>query len=140
MLAFVLIAAAGAKLLDLSGFVLVLRAYRIFPLVLLWPAAICVTAAELAVGGWLASGWRLLRGAQAALGLHAAYTGWALFILLRGVPILNCGCFGSSLVRPLSWTTVAENLVLVGLAALLVFLCRRRDRDAMLRLHSPPSA
>ena len=125
ILALVLLGAAGAKLYDMPGFVLVLHAYGIFPAQLIWPVAIGVTGMELLVGGWLASGRKLLLAAETALVLHSAYTCWALFMLLRGKPILNCGCFGSSLVRPLSWFTVAENIVLVGMCAVLVYLCRR---------------
>ena len=129
LLAFVLLGAAGAKLFDLPGFVLVLRSYGVFPVKLLWPVAVGVTGMELLVGGWLASGRRLLLAAQTALVLHSAYTCWAVYMLLRDKPILNCGCFGSSLVRPLSWHTVAENAVLVGICATLIYLCRRREGD-----------
>ncbi len=129
ILAIVLLGAAGAKLYDMPGFVLVLRAYGVFPVKLLWPVAIGVTGVELFVGGWLASGKKLLLAAETALVLHSAYTCWALYMLLRDKPILNCGCFGSSLVRPLTWYTVAENVVLVGICVVLIFLCRRRAND-----------
>jgi len=128
ILALVLLGAAGAKLYDLPGFVLILRSYGIFPVKLLWPVAVGVTVVELLVGGWLASGRRLLMAAESALVLHSAYTCWAVYMLLRDKPILNCGCFGSSLVRPLSWNTVAENIVLVGICVTLIYLCRRRGR------------
>jgi hypothetical protein len=45
-------------------------------------------------------------------------------MLLRGKPILNCGCFGSVFARPLSWMTVVEDLVMVSLSVALVNLCR----------------
>jgi hypothetical protein len=132
VLALMLLGAAGAKLYDLPGFVLVLRSYGVFPVKLLWPVAIGVTGVELLVGGWLASGRKLLLAAESALVLHSAYTCWAVYMLLRDKPILNCGCFGSSLVRPLSWHTVAENMVLVGVCAALILLCRRNGRKGVM--------
>lgn len=127
LMALVLLVAAGAKLVDMPGFVLILRSYGVFPVMFLWPAAIGVTCVELLVGGWLASGKRLQSAAGAALCLHTVYALWATYMLVRDKPILNCGCFGSSLVRPLSWHTVAENIVLAGVSAGLILLCRRRN-------------
>jgi hypothetical protein len=126
LIALVLLAASSFKLMDLPGFVLVLRSYRFLPLELLWPAGIAITASEVVVGLWLLSGRQLLRAALASAGMHSLYAGWAAFMLLRGTPILNCGCFGSYLARPLSWSTVLENLVLVTLSIALYRACRRR--------------
>ena len=70
-----------------------------------------------------------LRGAaQAATFLHLLYAAWSAFMLLRNKPILNCGCFGSFIARPLSWATVAENLVLAALCLALYALCSREGR------------
>lgn len=126
VIAALLLAAGGGKLADSAGFVLVLRSYRFFPVDLLWPVAIAIMATELLLGLWLLWGRQLFRAAQAAVGLHVIYSAWSAFMLLRGKPILNCGCFGSFLVRPLSWLTLAENLVLVALSVILLFLCRPR--------------
>lgn len=130
LLATVLLVAGGGKLLDLPGFVLVLRSYGIFPKVFLWPMALAVTGAELSLSLWLITGWRVVRAAAASITLHSLYAAWALFMLLRGKPILNCGCFGSFLVRPLSWMTVAEDLVLVACSIALYKLARRQERSA----------
>jgi hypothetical protein len=124
VIAVVLIVAAGAKLTDPGGFVLVLRSYRFFPVDLLWPAALAIMATELLLGLWLLWGRQLFRAAQAAVGLHITYAAWTAFMLLRGKPILNCGCFGSHMARPLSWLTFAENLVLVALSVALLLLSR----------------
>jgi hypothetical protein len=126
LIAAVLLAAGGGKLADTAGFILVLRSYRFFPVDLLWPMAIVIVATELLLGLWLLWGRQLFRAAQAATGLHIVYSAWTAFILLRGKPILNCGCFGSYLVRPLSWQTLAENLVLVALSVTLLLLSRPR--------------
>lgn len=128
----ILLTAAGAKLLDLPGFVLVLRSYAVFPRELLWPVAIGVTVGEFLVGIWLCWGRRLLQAAYASLALHLVYASWATFMLLRGKTIISCGCFGSYLSRPLSWWTVGQNLVLMALSGLLIW---RIGRDSTTRGH-----
>lgn len=124
LIALVLMAAGSGKMFDLPGFVQVLRTYRFFPNDLLWPVASAVAGVELLLALWLISGRFLVRGAQASIALHGIYAAWAVFILLRGKPILNCGCFGSFLARPLSWTTVVEDLVMVALSVALYRLSR----------------
>jgi len=124
-IAGVLMAAGGSKLLDLPGFVLVLRSYGVFAKGLLWPAALAVTVVELALAIWLILGRQLARGAAASILLHAIYACWGVFMLLRGEPILNCGCFGTFMVRPLSWTTVIEDLALMIISVSLFMLTRR---------------
>lgn len=130
LLALVLLAASIAKLLNLPGFALVIRLYRFFPTFMVWPAAVAITATELSLGLWLLSGRKLIRAAQASALLHSIYAVWAAFMLLRGKPIINCGCFGSYLSRPLSWVTVMENLVLLALSLTLFILCRRSDKPS----------
>ncbi|HEY5973505.1 MAG TPA: MauE/DoxX family redox-associated membrane protein [Geobacteraceae bacterium] len=127
LIALVLLAASSFKLMDLPGFVLVLRSYRFLPIDLLWPIGIAITASEVVVGLWLLSGRLMTRAALASASLHTLYAGCAGFILVRGTPILNCGCFGSYLARPLSFTTVLENLVLVALSLALFAISRRRN-------------
>ena len=128
LIALVLLAAAIGKLIDLPGFTLVLRGYRFFPVPLLWPVAVVNTGTELLLACWLLWGRALRRAAQAATALHLLYAAWTAFMLLRDEPILNCGCFGSFIARPLSWATVAENLVLTALCLALYALCSREGR------------
>jgi len=124
VLGLILLTTAVAKLSNLSGFVAVLHSYRVFPQGLHWPVAIVISASELVIGFWLCWGRRLRQAAWTSLTLHGTYAGFAAFMLLRHVPILNCGCFGSYLARPLSWMTVGENLFLVALSSLLIRLAR----------------
>jgi uncharacterized membrane protein YphA (DoxX/SURF4 family) len=130
LIAFVLLAAGGAKLADLPGFVAVLHSYRFFPYPLIWPLAAATVAVELLLALWLIWGRFPLAAAQASIALHSAYTGWTLFMLLRSKPILNCGCFGSLLARPLSWMTVVEDLVMVALSVILYTTCRRKSAES----------
>jgi len=121
LLGLVLLAASIGKLSNLPGFVAVLHSYRFLPQGW-WPAAIIIALSELAIGSWLCWGRHLRQAAWTSLWLHAFYAGFSTFMLLRQVPILNCGCFGSYLSRPLSWTTVGLNLLLALLSLLLVRL------------------
>jgi Methylamine utilisation protein MauE len=124
ILALVLLSTGGAKLADTAGFAAVLHSYRFFPSNLIWPVAITVIVAELVIAVWLIWGQFLLRAAQASIALHGCYACWSVYMLLRGKPIFNCGCFGSIFARPLSWMTVVEDLVMVSLSAALYHLCR----------------
>ena len=122
LLGLILMAASISKLSNLPGFVAILHSYRILPQGLHWPAAIIITVSELVIGSWLCWGRHLRQAAWTSLVLHGAYAGFAASMLLRKAPILNCGCFGSYLARPLSWMTVGQNLLLVALSLLLVRL------------------
>jgi uncharacterized membrane protein YphA (DoxX/SURF4 family) len=124
LLGLILLAASIAKLFNLPGFVAILHSYRFLPQGLHWPAAIIIAVSELVIGSWLCWGRHLRQAAWTSLALHCAYAGFTASILLRKVPILNCGCFGSYLARPLSWMTVGQNLLLVALSLLLVRLAR----------------
>jgi uncharacterized membrane protein YphA (DoxX/SURF4 family) len=122
IIGLVLTAASIAKLLNMPGFVSVVHSYGIFPEGLHWPVAIAITVSELLIGFWLIWGRQLRKAAFSSLALHIIYAGFAGIMLLRGTSIINCGCFGPYLVRPLSWTTVGENLVLAALSFLLARL------------------
>ncbi len=129
ILGVVLTAASIAKLVNMSGFVAVLESYGVFPQVLHWPLAIAVTMSELLVGCWLFWGRRLRMAATFSFGLNSSYACFTVFMLLRHKPVINCGCFGTYLVRPLSWITVAENLVLAALSIALARSSRQRRHD-----------
>jgi uncharacterized membrane protein YphA (DoxX/SURF4 family) len=126
LLGLVLVAASVAKLLNMPGFVSVLHSYGVFPNGTYWPSAIAVTATELLLGFLLLWGRQLKRAAYSSCGLHIIYACFTAFMLLSNKLILNCGCFGSYLVRPLSWATFAQNLVLATLSFLLARLAAAR--------------
>jgi hypothetical protein len=124
VIGLVLTAAAIAKLVNMPGFVTILHSYGILPGWLHWPAAIAVTVSELLIGLWLLWGRELGKAAFSSMALHIFYAGFTAAMLLRGTPIINCGCFGTYLSRPLSWTTFSENLVFAALSFLLARLAR----------------
>src|SRR5262249_4448273 len=69
-------------------------------------------ALELIVGAALVAGVRL--AGVAALGLLLIYTGLLLVRMSAG-DAPPCACFGRA-VRPITWATVARNVVLIALA------------------------
>ncbi len=121
----VLLATALGKLLDVRGFAAVLETYEAFPEPALLLLAAVVPLLELALAFWLFSGRRLGVAAGASAAMHAVYGAWAAAAILRGLQLPNCGCFGVFLQRPLSWTTVLEDAVMVGLSLWLLVLARR---------------
>ncbi|MFN2632433.1 MAG: MauE/DoxX family redox-associated membrane protein [Thermoanaerobaculia bacterium] len=130
MIAFILFATAVGKFLDVPGFARVLGTYRAFPDAFLLPLAALIPAAELALAVWLAVGRRPFGAAIAALAMHLAYAVWSASAILRGLHLVNCGCFGVFLPRRLGWSTVVEDLLLSGLCGALVLLTPRSQARA----------
>jgi uncharacterized membrane protein YphA (DoxX/SURF4 family) len=90
----IIFTSALGKSLDLPGFVAVLNTYRAFADSTLWPLALGVTGVEFVLGAWLLSGWRLQTSALVGVGLNTVYAVWMTILLLRGLELTNCGCFG----------------------------------------------
>ena len=122
----ILLASAVGKLLDIPGFARVLGAYDAFLPGALVPIAVAIPVAELALAFWLFSGRNLAASALTSAAMHALYALWSAVSVLRGLKLPNCGCFGVFLARPLGWSTVVEDLVLVGASLGLWVLVRRR--------------
>lgn len=120
----VLLVTAAGKLLDIAGFADVLKTYRAFPDSVLLPLALAVPLAELALALWLFSGRFLGAAAIASVVMHFAYAVWSAVSVLRGLRLSNCGCFGVFWPRPLGWSTVVEDLLLMAASFGLVVLAR----------------
>ena len=117
--AALLLVSGAAKLLDFPGFASVVGTYEVLPGVLLAPAALALTAVELAIGVWLLWGRRLADAALAAVALHLLYLGWLAVALARGLELPNCGCFGVFWARPLTpWMLLEDGLLLAASLAL----------------------
>ncbi len=121
----ILLATAVGKLLDVPGFARVLGDYKAFAPGALLPIAIAVPVLELALAFWLFSGRNLVAGALVSAAMHLLYAGWSAVSVLRGLKLVNCGCFGVFLSRPLGWSTVVEDLLLVAASLGLWILTRR---------------
>ncbi|QPD02752.1 MAG: hypothetical protein Nkreftii_000526 [Candidatus Nitrospira kreftii] len=124
----VLLASALGKSLDLQGFVDVLATYRLFPDRSLWPLALGITGIEWVLAAWILVGWQLSTGALIALSLNGLYAIGLSITLLRGLDLPNCGCYGVFFPQPLRWYSPLEDLVLVGICALLRIGTNRSDR------------
>ncbi len=129
-IASVLLAAAGGKLLDIRGFARVLETYRAFPEGSLFPLALALALSELALALWLFSGLALAVAAAVAAVMHFVYALFAAASVLRGLQLANCGCFGVFWPRPLGWSTVLADVVLVGASFALATLARTSSPDS----------
>lgn len=127
LLGLILVATSVAKFMNLEGFEAILHSYRILPLGMYWPAALAISTSELAVGLWLFWGRHLRLAALSSMALHCTYAIVTSYILLRGIPLINCGCFGAYFARPLSWLTVGQNLLLASLSFVLTRLAVPKD-------------
>jgi hypothetical protein len=124
----VLLASALGKSLDLQGFVDVLVTYRLFPDWSLSPLALGITGIEWVLAAWVLVGWQLSTAALIALSLNGLYAIGLIITLLRGLDLPNCGCYGVFFPQPLRWYSPLEDLVLVGICALLRIGADRSDR------------
>lgn len=127
-LGLLLLVMALAKLLDNRGFADIIATYALVPEPVLLPAALLVGLVELFLGLWLLGGWRTAEAALAALALHLGYFAFLAVALGRGLTVPNCGCFGVFWGRPLTLVSLAEDLLLAGVATLLWRGARRLRR------------
>jgi hypothetical protein len=123
----VLFSTAVGKLLDVRGFARILGSYQALPEGSLLPLALAIPIAELALSIWLFSGRQLAGAALTSAAMHLVYAGWSAGGVMRGLKLPNCGCVGIFLARPLGWSTVAEDLVIVGLSLWLLTLARKKS-------------
>lgn len=127
VLAGVLLAAAVPKLADPAAFAEKLPNYRVFPEPLVNILAAVAPMLELVAAGALVTGRLYRGGVWLTAGLMALFTALIASALLRGID-LDCGCFGALRpAEPASAIDLVRNVVLLGLAALLVVdLFKRR--------------
>lgn len=125
LVAGVLLATALGKSLDLTGFATVVGTYQALPERAWFMAGTALTVLEWSLGVWLLSGWRLPHAALGAASLHILFTTWAAVALMRGIDVPNCGCFGVFYARPLTVSTVFEDLFMLALCLLMYGLARR---------------
>lgn len=126
LLGLFLLASAIGKLLDVSGFVAIIKTYEVgLPLTLRWISAIGLIIAETMIGFWILSGWQTGRGALGSVFLNCGYLIFLSITLMRGIDVPNCGCFGVFLSRPLTLTTLIEDFVLILLSGCLYLMEKR---------------
>ncbi|MGH6896711.1 MAG: MauE/DoxX family redox-associated membrane protein [Geminicoccaceae bacterium] len=119
-LAAVFALAAFTKLRALDEFIGVVHNYRVLPEVLVRPVAYGLPPLEAAIAvGLLIEPTRMLAATGATVLLLAFALAMAVN-LARGRVEIDCGCFASALKQRISWSLVARNLVLIGLALLVL--------------------
>jgi Methylamine utilisation protein MauE len=120
VLAGVFGAAAVSKLRALDAFVGVVHNYRLVPEPLERPIAYALPGVELAIAIGVLVPTTRATGALAAAALLALFAGAMAINLMRGRRDIDCGCFATVLRQHLSWPLVLRNLLLAGLALLIV--------------------
>jgi hypothetical protein len=128
VIGLILLATSIGKMLDVQGFITVLRTYESFPEVSLSIVALLFVITELKVAELLLFGKHLVWGAAASVAMHIFFTAGATLSMIRGLNIPNCGCFGVFLARPLTWGTVGEDLVMLTASILLFILLKKEQR------------
>lgn len=105
------------------AFAMDLSTYQLLPEWAVIVVAETLPWAEIALGLWLWSGWKLRYAAGFAGLLLTGFVGVMLFTYARGVEA-NCGCFGSG--EPISpWTLARDSLLLLPAVYLAVAAWRR---------------
>ena len=126
-IASVLLLTGIGKLLDVPGFIKVIDTYKIIPIFLQPAIAVSMVLVELKIAENLFRNINLKITVLVATVLHICFTLLATLTLLRGIEVPNCGCFGVFWARPLTIITVAEDVFMVGLCALLLKLLKRKE-------------
>lgn len=126
-LGLLFLATSIGKLLDNRGFAEVIGTYQLgIPDGVLLPAALGVSLLELGIGLHILLGRALRLSVLGTLCFHVGYTTLAVVTLHRDIPIANCGCFGVFLARPLAWSTVIEDAVLVAISVVCLLLVNKK--------------
>ena len=121
-----LITGAGiGKLLDVRGFVSIIKTYQLhLPTWLMWIIAIGIIIFEVVLGLWILFGTHLKIPAILSITMHSGYFILLTTSLLRGLQLQNCGCFGVFLARPLTWYSPLEDMVLILMSYGLFILAK----------------
>jgi hypothetical protein len=117
LLAAVLVVAAAAKLRDLDGTRAALAGFRV-PAALRHPVSLALPLVELTVAALLVPAATARVAAIGAAALLLVFTAGLVSVLARGEQI-ECNCLGSIGRRPVGPRTVARNLALLALAAVV---------------------
>ena len=118
LVGLVFVTAAWGKAANRLAFQGVVANYRLLPDALVAPFALALPAIEAAVGLSLPSRFLAPWPAVAAAGLLLLFAAAMAVNIRRGRRHIDCGCFQSAHKQTLSWTLVARNLALAGLALL----------------------
>ncbi len=116
----VLLAAASQKIQSPKAFALSIDAFGLVPRSLIPTLAYLFIWEDILAGGLLVLGVWSRAAAVASAGLLAVFIGALASAVLRGLPI-DCGCFGALFRGPVGWSSVLRNVVLIAMAAHVVY-------------------
>lgn len=111
LLAFVFITAGLPKLAAPDDFRRAVRNYQLLPFSLVRPVAVWLPRLELALAVVLLSGFATRVAASLAASALFAF-GAAVSVNLRRGRTIECGCFGGSAPRRITWRLVATDVAL----------------------------
>ncbi len=103
-----------------AEFAAVIAAYKIIPAALVTPLSIAIPYAEMWVGLFVLFGLYTRQAALTATLLFSVFLMALLSVLLRGIDLASCGCFGPEAISP-RYTILMDGILL----ALSVFLLRQ---------------
>ncbi len=115
----VFVFAAVPKIIDAQAFAESIHNYQLFPLWSIGPLARLLPPIEVVVGVALIVGVAQPGAALIAAGMLAAFSAGMLQAMARGID-LSCGCFGNGDNTPIGWWNIVRNLMLIGLALLVL--------------------
>ncbi|MEM4282605.1 MAG: MauE/DoxX family redox-associated membrane protein [Candidatus Woesearchaeota archaeon] len=120
LLGFIFFFSAVLKIPDLKGFSRIVMKYGILPFPLARLSAHILPFAEMTVGILLLTGIGLRIVAIASFFLMLINTFFVFTALVRKIKMENCGCYGTAIKVPLSWSKLFENIVWLLIAAYLI--------------------
>ncbi|MBD5605760.1 MAG: DoxX family membrane protein, partial [Candidatus Eremiobacteraeota bacterium] len=90
--------------------------YRILPPAIVAPLGVALPYVEIALGGYLVAGLLVRIAASIAAVQFLVFAGAVASLVVRNIPA-DCGCFGSAVPTPPSWSHVAADVALAAVAA-----------------------
>lgn len=129
-------AAALHKLVDRAGFVRIVQDYQVLPAPLARPVSLAVILAELIIAAALVVPGFQAAGALLAATLLILYAGAIGLNLARGRRRIDCGCSWGRTGGGLSHRLILRNLVLAGLAVVLVIIGRASGASLFIHLNA----
>lgn len=114
VLATVFLLAGFAKLFSLSSFARAVRKYRLLPPSVVTPVAFALPPLEVSCGVLLFFGVATTAVSLLLACALVAFTAVVGRALAQG-RVIECGCFGPTAPKRITWTAVARNVVLLGM-------------------------
>lgn len=115
----ILLMSGVIKASDIAEFVVSVHKYALLPKQFERPAALAITAAELAAAILMLTGEGARFGAAIAVLLFVAFIAAVVRNIVKKVDI-ECGCFGLLWREKTGWATVGRDVVLLASAALVL--------------------